>query len=124
MRRQRTCAGEVRRHDLFFGARTPESLPYFGPLKKVPDTFLTKAFAFSRVANEQKVYVQDRIRQDGHRLAPLLQDRATHIYICGLKAMEAGVESAFADVARHAGMDWEAIREAMRETGRYHVETY
>ena len=124
MRRQRTMPEVKGALTLFFGARSPESLPYFGPLTKVPDTFLAKAFAFSRAANEAKVYVQDRIRGDAPRLAPLLRDPSTHIYICGLKAMEAGVESAFADVARHAGLDWQATREAMREAGRYHVETY
>ena len=124
MRRQRTMPEVKGSLMLFFGARSPEALPYFGPLKKVPDAFLAKAFAFSRVANEPKIYVQDRIREDCPRLAPLLRDPATHIYICGLKAMEAGVESAFADVARHADLDWEPMREAMREAGRYHVETY
>jgi benzoyl-CoA 2,3-dioxygenase component A len=124
MRRQRTMPDLKGLLLLFFGARSPESLPYFGPLKKVPDSFLAKAFAFSRAANEPKVYVQDRIRQDGERLAPLLQDPATHIYVCGLKEMEEGVESAFADVARQAGLDWESFRQTMRETGRYHVETY
>ena len=48
----------------------------------------------------------------------------THIYVCGLKRMEEGVESAFADIAKQAGLSWETIRERMRETGRYHVETY
>jgi len=124
MRRQRTMPETHGKLTLFFGARSPEALPYFGPLMKVPDTFLAKQFAFSRVPDEPKIYVQDRIRQDGETLAPLLRDPATHIYICGLKAMEAGVESAFAEVARQAGLTWEDTREAMRETGRYHVETY
>jgi benzoyl-CoA 2,3-dioxygenase component A len=124
MRRQRTMPETHGKLTLFFGARSPEALPYFGPLMKVPDAFLAKQFAFSRVPDEPKIYVQDRIRQDGETLAPLLRDPATHIYICGLKAMEAGVESAFAEVARQAGLTWEDTREAMRETGRYHVETY
>ena len=38
--------------------------------------------------------------------------------------MEAGVESALADVARDAGLEWSEMRDTMRETGRYHVETY
>jgi benzoyl-CoA 2,3-epoxidase subunit A len=124
MRRQRTMPETHGKLTLFFGARSPEALPYFGPLMKVPGAFLAKQFAFSRVPDEPKIYVQDRIRQDGETLAPLLRDPATHIYICGLKAMEAGVESAFAEVARQAGLTWEDTREAMRETGRYHVETY
>jgi benzoyl-CoA 2,3-dioxygenase component A len=124
MRRQRTMPGTNGALTLFFGARSPGSLPYFGPLMKVPDAFLAKQFAFSRVADQPKIYVQDRLRRDSATLAPLLRDPATHIYICGLKQMEAGVESAFADVARHAGLNWEDMRETMRETGRYHVETY
>ncbi len=47
-----------------------------------------------------------------------------HIYICGLKAMEHGVEEALSDIARGAGLNWTDVRDAMREDGRYHVETY
>ncbi len=124
MRRQRTVPGLSGSMLLFFGARTPDSLPYFGPLKKVPDTFLAKFFAFSRVAGEPKTYVQDRLRDARAIVAPLLRDGNTHIYMCGLKQMEAGVESAFADIAHGVGLNWETIRDGMRETGRYHVETY
>jgi benzoyl-CoA 2,3-dioxygenase component A len=109
---------------LFFGARTPDSLPYFGPLKKVPDAFLAKHFAFSRVAGQSKEYVQDKLRAARATLAPLLPDPATHIYVCGLKAMETGVESAFEEIARGAGLNWLEIRDNMRDAGRYHVETY
>ena len=38
--------------------------------------------------------------------------------------MEAGVDEAFADIARGAGLDWSDIRDALRDAGRYHVETY
>jgi benzoyl-CoA 2,3-epoxidase subunit A len=124
MRRQRTIPGTSGSMHLFFGARSPDSLPYFGPLKKVPDSFLAKHFAFSRVAGQPKTYVQDKLRDARAILAPLLPEPGTHIYICGLKRMEEGVESAFADIAKEAGLSWETIREGMRETGRYHVETY
>ena len=33
---------------LVFGARTPESLPYFGPLKKVPKSMLDPAYGFQQ----------------------------------------------------------------------------
>ena len=33
---------------LFFGARTKEELPYFGPLKNLPKDFIDINFAFSR----------------------------------------------------------------------------
>jgi benzoyl-CoA 2,3-dioxygenase component A len=38
--------------------------------------------------------------------------------------MEGGVEEAFADVCRQAAADWTALKNAMRASGRYHVETY
>jgi len=109
---------------LFFGARGPDFLPSFGPLAKVPDAVLAKHFAFSRVPGEPKVYVQDRLKQAAETVAPLLTDPAAYCYICGLKSMESGVDRAFAEIAQGFGLDWEGVRETMRETGRYHVETY
>ncbi|QPC43124.1 benzoyl-CoA 2,3-epoxidase subunit BoxA [Kaustia mangrovi] len=124
MRRQRTMPEIAGRMRLFFGARTPDALPYFGPLKKVPEAVLAKHFAFSRAEDAPKQYVQHRLLDERERLSALIADADTHIYICGLKAMEAGVEEAFEDIARGAGLDWHTIRDGMREAGRYHVETY
>jgi len=109
---------------LFFGARTPESLPYFGPLKKVPGDLLQKHLVYSRVPGEKKRYVQDELRDNQKSIAQFLKDPDAHIYICGLKAMEDGVESALSDIAKSAELQWSDHRDAMREDGRYHVETY
>ena len=79
---------------------------------------------FSRIVGQTKEYVQDRLRANAEDIATLLAADATHIFICGLKGMEAGVEEALADIARRHGMDWPAIKPAMRTSGRYHVETY
>ncbi|MVA99132.1 benzoyl-CoA 2,3-epoxidase subunit BoxA [Nitratireductor sp. CAU 1489] len=124
MRRQRASSGETGGMMLVFGARRPDSLPYFGPLKKVPDALLDKHLVFSRVEGTPREYVQDRMRIEKDKIATMLASDTTHVYVCGLKAMEAGVEEAFADIARGAGLDWKAVRDAMRDTGRYHVETY
>ncbi|MEM7524281.1 MAG: benzoyl-CoA 2,3-epoxidase subunit BoxA [Pseudomonadota bacterium] len=124
MRRQRTAPARKDGLDLYFGARTPDALPYFGPLEKVPDEFMRKRFAFSRVEGASKVYVQDKLREDGETLAKALTDGVSHFYICGLKSMETGVEAAFEDIAAAAGLDWRSVRDGLREEGRYHVETY
>ncbi|MDW4497284.1 benzoyl-CoA 2,3-epoxidase subunit BoxA [Sulfitobacter sp. D35] len=124
MRRQREMPKSKDTLTLVFGARGPRDLPYFGPLGKVPDSFMRKEFAFSRVPDEPKHYVQDKLRERGERVAELLRDDKAHVYICGLKAMEQGVEEAFRDIARGAGLDWKDLRDRMREEGRYHVETY
>ena len=123
-RRRRAMPDAPGRLLLFFGARRPEELPYFGPLQKVPDKLLGKHFCYSRVPGQPRVYVQDRIRSEAAVISALLKDANTHIYICGLKGMETGVDEAFADVCRGASTDWAALKAAMRETGRYHVETY
>ena len=124
MHRQREMPSVNDALSLVFGARSPRDLPYFGPLKKVPDAFLKKAFAFSRQDDTPKQYVQDKLREDADRVAALLKDPNGYIYVCGLKAMEVGVEEALSDIARSAGLEWTEVRDTMREDGRYHLETY
>ncbi|MDU6134336.1 benzoyl-CoA 2,3-epoxidase subunit BoxA, partial [Bradyrhizobium sp.] len=43
--RRRAMPGASGRMMLFFGARRPQDLPYFGPLQKVPESLLRKHFA-------------------------------------------------------------------------------
>ncbi len=124
MRRQRKVGVIHGGMTMFFGARTPESLPYFGPLQKVPDKLLHQHLVFSRQDGVPREYVQDRMRQEREAVADLLLDRNTHIYICGLRDMEDGVDSAFAEIAGDIGQSWSELRDTMREDGRYHVETY
>ncbi len=123
-RRRRAMQNAAGKLVMFFGARTPQELPYFGPLQKVPRSLLESHLVFSRVAGADKQYVQDRIRTEAAHMSTLLADTNTHIYICGLKDMEAGVEEALADVCRKHGMDWATLKPMMRVGGRYHVETY
>lgn len=122
MRRQRTLAAKSGGMVMFFGARTAESLPYFGPLKKVPSEILEQHLVFSREGDKE--YVQDRMMKDEDRVAEMLSDPHTHVYICGLRGMEEGVEKAFTNIAESIGQQWVALRDMMREEGRYHVETY
>jgi benzoyl-CoA 2,3-dioxygenase component A len=123
-RRRRAMQNAPGRAVMFFGARTPEELPYFGPLQKVPMSLLEKHLVFSRVPGADKAYVQDRMRTETKTVAGLLASPNTHIFICGLKDMETGVEEALADIARKHSLDWAALKPAMRASGRYHVETY
>ena len=109
---------------LFFGARSPEELPYFGPLQSLPKDFIDTHFAFSRVPGKPKRYVQDVMREHQADLAPLLADSNSYFYVCGLKSMEEGVVLALRDVAQQAGLSWEAVGAAMKREGRLHLETY
>jgi benzoyl-CoA 2,3-dioxygenase component A len=109
---------------LFFGARTQQELPYFGPLQKLPKDFIDINFAFSRTPGQPKRYVQDAMRERAADLVALLKDPNTYFYVCGLKSMEEGVVLALHDVATQAGLDWETLGSALKKEGRLHLETY
>ena len=109
---------------LFFGARTQQELPYFGPLQKLPKDFIDIHFAFSRTPGQPKRYVQDAMRDASAQLAGLLQDPQTHFYVCGLKSMEEGVLQAMHDIAVAAGLDWNSVAAGLKQEGRLQLETY
>ena len=109
---------------LFFGARTQEELPYFGPLQNLPKDFIDSNFAFSRASGQPKRYVQDLIRERAADVAPLLADPDCFFYVCGLKSMEEGVVLALREVAQNAGLDWAHVAADLQQHGRLHLETY
>jgi benzoyl-CoA 2,3-dioxygenase component A len=123
-RRRRTFPDAPGRMIMFFGARTPGELPYFGPLQKVPEGLLEKHLVFSRLPGQPKEYVQDRMRASPEPIAALLRRQHGHVFICGLKGMEQGVDEALGSICRDNGLDWGALKPQMRASGRYHVETY
>jgi len=123
-RRRRVAQKEGGDLMLFFGARSPDELPYFGPLTKLPQEFIDVNFAFSRVADTPKQYVQDRIRARSADVARLVADANSYIFVCGLKDMEEGVDRAFRDACGAHGIDWDARLPELRAQGRYHMETY
>jgi benzoyl-CoA 2,3-epoxidase subunit A len=109
---------------LFFGARTQQELPYFGPLQNLPKDFIDISFAFSRTPGQPKRYVQDAMRERAADLAALLADPQSYFYVCGLKSMEEGVMLALQDIAKAAGQDWDTVSSALKRDGRLHLETY
>ena len=123
-RRRRITEREGGELMLFFGARSPDELPYFGPLMKLPKDFIDINLAFSRVPGKPKQYVQDLLRERSADVARLLCDDNCFVYVCGRKDMESGVAQAFSDVCERHGTQWENLLPALRERGRYHLETY
>jgi benzoyl-CoA 2,3-dioxygenase component A len=57
------------------------------------------------------------------RRSLLLRDDKTHVYICGLKGMETGVDEAFADACRAASIDWSSLKPECARAAAI-VETY
>ncbi len=109
---------------LFFGARTQEELPYFGPLQNLPEDFIDTNFAFSRTPDQPKCYVQDLMHERAKDMAELLKNPETYVYVCGLKSMEEGVLLALSNIAEQAGLSWQEMGSKMKQEGRLHLETY
>jgi benzoyl-CoA 2,3-epoxidase subunit A len=109
---------------LFFGARSQQELPYFGPLQSLPKDFIDINLAFSRTPGQPKRYVQDAMRSRAADVAALLADANAYFYVCGLKAMEEGVLLALRDIATSAGLNWADTAAALKRDGRLHLETY
>ena len=117
-------AAEDGRLMLFFGARSQRELPYFGPLARLPRDFIDIELAYSRSADHPRRYVQDALRERASDVAGLLADPATHVYVCGLKAMEVGVLQALQEVAATHQLDWPTLHQQLKAEGRLHFETY
>ncbi|MEM5398729.1 benzoyl-CoA 2,3-epoxidase subunit BoxA [Paraburkholderia unamae] len=123
-RRRRRLKGATGKLMLFFGARTQQELPYFGPLMNLPKDFIDTNLAFSRTPGQPRRYVQDAMRERAVDVAQLLEDGNTHVYVCGLKGMEDGVLQALQEIAEKHGMGWEALWDRLKREGRLHLETY
>jgi sulfite reductase (NADPH) flavoprotein alpha-component len=90
-------------------------------------TLTRLSLAFSRDQAE-KIYVQDRMREEGDELFRWLEEGA-HLFVCGdAKHMAPDVERALIEiVARHGGKDEteaKAYVAALGKTGRYRKDVY
>jgi benzoyl-CoA 2,3-epoxidase subunit A len=110
---------------LFFGARTQEELPYFGPLQNLPKDFIDIHFAFSRTPGAPRRYVQDALRARAADVAEMLADPNAYFYVCGLKS-DGGRRDAWpcSEVATQAGLPWQSLAASLKREGRLHLETY
>jgi sulfite reductase alpha subunit-like flavoprotein len=123
-RRRRNHGREGGKLMLFFGARTPQELPYFGPLMNLPQQFIDINLAFSREPGRPKRYVQDLMRERGSAVLDFLRDDDAYVYICGLRGMETGVIEALSDIATRNGLAWDELAPRLQAEGRLQVETY
>lgn len=102
---------------------------YRDELSEMQDTgFLTRlTLAWSRDGKE-KIYVQDRLRENGRTLWEWLQEGA-HFYICGnAKRMAKDVERALVDVAgKEGGLSAEDAARyvaGLKKAGRFQADVY
>jgi ferredoxin--NADP+ reductase len=115
---------------LFMGVPYSKSLLYDDEhrdyVAKYPGQFRYD-YAVSREqknAAGQKMYIQTKMAEYTEELWALMQKENTHIYMCGLKGMEAGMEECFSGIAAKNGIDWKEFAKSMKKAERYHVEVY
>ena len=115
---------------LFMGVpKTPNLLyedDFSRYLTEYPENFrYTKA-----ISREQqnpsggRMYIQDRVTEHADEIFALIENPKTHVYMCGLKGMEPGIDEAMSAAASKRGQDWSVLRPALKKADRWHVETY
>lgn len=115
---------------LFMGVpKTPNLLyedDFSRYLTEYPENFrYTKA-----ISREQqnpsggRMYIQDRVTEHADEIFALIENPKTHVYMCGLKGMEPGIDEAMTAAAAKRGQDWSVLRPALKKADRWHVETY
>ena len=95
-------------------------------LSNYPDNFrYTKAISREQKNSEGgRMYIQHRVAEHADEIFALISDERTHVYMCGLRGMEPGIDEAMAAAATARGLDWGALRPQLKKAGRWHVETY
>jgi ferredoxin--NADP+ reductase len=115
---------------LIFGVATTPNILYKQELEelrdKYPDNFRLDYAVSREQKNSQggKMYIQDRVAENAEKLWEMIQKEKTHVYICGLKGMEGGIDAALMEAAANNGVKWSEYRTQLKKAGRWHVETY
>lgn len=115
---------------LFFGVPTTPNILYKEELEAMqaeyPENFRL-TYAISREqknAEGGRMYIQHRVAEYADELWKLIQDEKTHVYICGLRGMEGGIDEAIAAAAAKDGVNWSEYQRDLKKAHRWHVETY
>ncbi len=95
-------------------------------LSEYPDNFrYTKAISREQENSKGgRMYIQDRVLEHADEIFALIEDPKTHVYMCGLKGMEPGIDEAMTVAAAAKGLDWSTLRPQLKKAERWHVETY
>lgn len=113
---------------LLFGVRTAADLLYVDELQSMltgPDDRLALAISREQInANGGRMYVGDRLASVADVVAPLLATGSLHVFQCGLKGMETGIEAACTEILAARDVDFAALKPEMVKAKRWLVDTY
>ena len=115
---------------LFMGSPTTANLLYDDDFNRYeqdyPDNFrYTKAISREQQnASGGRMYIQDRVSENADEIFAMIENPKTHVYMCGLRGMEPGIDEAMATAAAAKGINWHELRPVLKKAERWHVETY
>lgn len=115
---------------LFMGAPKTPNLLYDADFehyqREFPDNFrYTKAISREQEnAKGGRMYIQDRVLEHADEIFAMIENPKTHVYMCGLKGMEPGIDEAMTTAAAAKGLNWAELRPQLKKAERWHVETY
>ncbi|MBE7438649.1 MAG: ferredoxin--NADP(+) reductase [Spirochaetales bacterium] len=117
-------AGKI---DLFYGAKTQRELSYANDCNAEILNFQDRIglhLALSRVDPHRKIYVQDRLLEEGQRIRQAVERGQAAFYICGLKGMEAGIEESLSRIMEGSEHPWAEWKARLKKSGRWNLEVY
>ncbi len=115
---------------LFMGAPKTANLLYDEDFESYKEKFPNNFRYTKAISREQKnskggrMYIQDRVLEHAAEIFEMIENPKTHIYLCGLKGMEPGIDEAMNTAAAAKGLNWSELRPQLKKAGRWHVETY
>ncbi len=115
---------------LFMGAPKSANLLYEEDLQRYLENYPNNFKYTKAISREQqntkggRMYIQDRVLESANEIFNMIEDEKTHIYLCGLKGMEPGIDEAMTKAAEEKGLNWAELRPQLKKAGRWHVETY
>ena len=115
---------------LFMGAPKTPNLLYDEDFehyqREFPDNFrYTKAISREQQNTKGgRMYIQDRVLEHADEIFSMIENPKTHVYMCGLRGMEPGIDEAMSAAAAAKGLDWSELRPQLKKAERWHVETY
>ena len=115
---------------LFMGAPTTANLLYDADFEhyqsQFPENFrYTKAISREQQnAKGGRMYIQDRVSENADEIFSWIENPKTHVYMCGLRGMEPGIDEAMTAAAAAKGLNWSELRPQLKKAERWHVETY
>ncbi len=115
---------------LFMGAPKTPNLLYDEDFKGYEAAFPDNFRYTTAISREQqnakggRMYIQDRVLEHADEIFAMIEDPKTHVYMCGLKGMEPGIDEAMTAAAAAKGLNWAELRPQLKKAERWHVETY